>query len=397
MTIVLGAFFELTTHPASACDGRGLAEHALDPDAEANDHVAPTLPAPTLVRINRGRDEGGACGAGSCDGSGAIWIGVAAADDATPADRMGYRLAVMAGSPPHGFTVPMKPVRAFGGSNGQLWLEWDDGASDDQEAFSFTLQIVAIDLAGNESVPQTLMIADGGSGGCRIAGRAPPIGAGTIAVLVAVLLMMARRSKARRRVHGTLLAMLALGALAPRPARACSFGDTPHMLDPAAQTTDHVAPALAKPRLGRITRGQAGHGCSGTGTSCDDIGSINVVVAATDDATPAEKIGFRLSVVDGSPPHGLQLPAGAIRGYDDGIWLRWVDGMSDEQEPFLFMLQVVAIDLAGNESAPVAVVVSDSGSGGCRIAGRAPPLAPGTVAGLLGALFVIARRRRRTV
>ena len=80
----------------------------------------------------------------------------------------------------------------------QVWVDWWDGEGD-QEAFSFTLEVVAIDLAGNESAPQTLLIADGGSGGCRVAGRAPPLAPKTVAVLLLTTFAIVRRARRARR------------------------------------------------------------------------------------------------------------------------------------------------------------------------------------------------------
>ena len=74
--------------------------HTLDPDAQANDHVAPTLPPPTLFKIDRGHDTGGACGDSSCDGLGAIAFSVAATDDATPEDKWAMGLLCPAGGSP---------------------------------------------------------------------------------------------------------------------------------------------------------------------------------------------------------------------------------------------------------------------------------------------------------
>ncbi len=387
----------LGAREAHACDVGPPPPHALDPDAQETDRVAPALPPPAVYRIKRGHGNDG-CSADSCAGMAAIAISVSATDDATPPAKIGYRLTLLEGTLPHDMQLPATAIRTI--EDGQLWLDWGDGDSDDQESFVFTLQVVAIDLAGNESAPQTLMIADGGSGGCRLAGRAPPLAPGTLAGLLLALAALARRRpRHRQRTYPRssigLLVALAVGALAARPARACSFGDTPHTLDPEAQASDHVAPTLASPTLVRITRGQGSSGCGGSGSSCDDIGSIGVSVPATDDATPAAQIGFRLSVVGGTPPGGI--PTQAVRASNGELWLHWADGNSGDQEAFAFTLQVVAIDLAGNESAPQTLLIADGGSGGCRVAGRAPPLTPGTFAGLLVALAALARRRPRGV
>jgi hypothetical protein len=187
----------LAASPARACSLGLLTPHVLDPGAQATDQTPPTLPPPALFRIDRGQDSGGGCSGSSCDDIGAIAISVAATDDATPDDEIGYRLTLAAGRLPEGFVLPSTAVRTPRGTDGQIWIYWVDGKGD-QESFSFTLQIVAIDLAGNESPPQSLTIADPGTGGCRIAGRDRPSTSGLLALLALATAAAARR-RARRR------------------------------------------------------------------------------------------------------------------------------------------------------------------------------------------------------
>ena len=74
-------------------------------------------------------------------------------------------------------------------------LTWVDGASNDQEPIEFTLRVVAIDLAGNESAPQTVRVSDD-PGGCAIApARRPDSG---LAFVAAAALLLATRHRRRR-------------------------------------------------------------------------------------------------------------------------------------------------------------------------------------------------------
>ena len=55
---------------------------------------------------------------------------------------------------------------------GDLMLDWVDSATDGQPTLNFTLRVVAIDLAGNESAPQTVRINDDRAGARVRPGRA---------------------------------------------------------------------------------------------------------------------------------------------------------------------------------------------------------------------------------
>jgi hypothetical protein len=177
------------------------------------------------------------------------------------------------------------------------------------------------------------------------------------------------------------LASIALAAVLAhaRPGHACSIpGPTPHTIDPQRQETDHQAPTLAAPPPPRITRGRAAHraGCSSSANdSCDDVGLIDIALTASDDMSPPSAIGYRFSMVSGKLPDGLQLPTDAVRpGMGSSLVLAWIDEMTDTQEPFDFTVQIVAVDEAGNESAPQTLRIQDPGtSGGCQVGHRGSP------------------------
>jgi MYXO-CTERM domain-containing protein len=203
------------------------------------------------------------------------------------------------------------------------------------------------------------------------------------------------RTRAAAAIASIVLAAV-LGAA--RPSRACSIpGPTPHTIDPQRQATDHQAPTLPAPPPPKITRGRAAHraGCSSSANdSCDDVGLIDIALGATDDMSQPSAIGYRFSLVSGKLPDGLQLPADAVRpGTGSSVVLAWIDEMTDTQEPFDFTVQIVAVDEAGNESAPQTLRVQDPGtSGGCRVGdGRAG----GAVLALALLALAAPRRRRR--
>jgi len=192
-----------------------------------------------------------------------------------------------------------------------------------------------------------------------------------------------------------------LGALLhPTSARACDFaGPTAHTIDPALQATDHVPPVWpSPPRAQGVQRGRGPqqNGCGGTASSCDDIGIITITTGATDDTTAPGRVGYRLSQASGALPAGLSLPPDAVEPNPDGsLTLVWSDGATDNQDSFSFTLDIVAIDAAGNESAPQVLVIEDGRrDGACALAGRPRPWGWAGLASLL-VLGLVATLRRR--
>ena len=102
-------------------------------------------------------------------------------------------------------------------SDGEIWFNWTDG-TEDHEPIDFTLLVVAIDRAGNESAPQMVRVHDD-PGGCAIARPRRPY-RGLTFVAAAALLLAARRRKTPRGSTGSR-AGSALGGC--RPGRRSSF------------------------------------------------------------------------------------------------------------------------------------------------------------------------------
>jgi hypothetical protein len=182
---------------ALACSLVGPQPHIVDPAMQASDQVPPTLPAPLPARIKRGElSQQTGCGAqvSSCDDLGIIYITAQATDDMTPPEKIGYRLSLESGGLPPGLTLPPDPIEP-GEPSDQLLLYWSDGA--DQPRFAFTVRIVAIDLAGKESPPQFLLIADeqAGHAACAVARGGVPRPAVAAFAALAVLLATRRRRR----------------------------------------------------------------------------------------------------------------------------------------------------------------------------------------------------------
>jgi len=181
---------------ARACSVRGPSPYMVDPSMQATDQVPPTLPPLSVASLQRGKAQEG-CSSNSCEGVGTLAIAGAATDDITPDYGIGYRFSLVAGALPPYFSILLDQPSQATVSEGKLWLNWDDGATDDQETIDFTLRVIAIDKAGNESAPQTVRVTDDPGGACAIApARAPARGLAWVAVAV---LCLASRWRRRRR------------------------------------------------------------------------------------------------------------------------------------------------------------------------------------------------------
>jgi len=174
----------------------------------ALDSTPPEALAEMDVEVRRGRGpEQSGCGghsSTSLDDLGWVLLTFAApGDDRTPAEKMGYMVALTAGEPPEGMHFPSEPWRAFSHEEGAaLQLSWVDGASDDQESVDFTVTVTPMDLAGNQGPAFEVRIREGGSGefaGCTAASPSRPCGLVVQLVVLVGLLLLARRTGAARR------------------------------------------------------------------------------------------------------------------------------------------------------------------------------------------------------
>jgi hypothetical protein len=201
----------------------------------------------------------------------------------------------------------------------------------------------------------------------------------------------------------TFLALLAaLTALVPaRDAAACDVAaPSPLVVDAAEKAVDHTPPSAPTGVTTSVRRGRGPQkqGCGATSaTSCDDVGTITLAPTATDDRTPAAKLGYRVRLVAGALPAGASLPAGAVVPFQGLLPITWIDGAEDDQEVIDFTVTLTAVDLAGNEgpaSAPVHVT-DPGGSAGCRVRGAGDAASAALLAGLILAARAIRRGRRR--
>ena len=118
-----------------------------------------------------------------------------ATDDLSPTNKIGYRLTAVAGTAPTAASWIRGALR--GNGDGTLTLRWNENDGGNGGDFYFTLQLVAIDAAGNESAPQTVKVY--GADGCRVGGQHARGGFTPLVVVLAVLSAAARRPRQRPR------------------------------------------------------------------------------------------------------------------------------------------------------------------------------------------------------
>jgi len=146
--------------PARACEPIGIIPFTVTPST--NDMVGPTLPPIPPPVIERAEQSSpGDCGS-NCRRAGSVSIAALATDDLTA--HPGYRFTLIAGTLPGAFVLPSFPIQALGDR-----VVLFGAAGEDEGALDYTLQVVAVDAAGNESGTQTVRVyAD--QVGCAIAG-----------------------------------------------------------------------------------------------------------------------------------------------------------------------------------------------------------------------------------
>ena len=197
----------------------------------------------------------------------------------------------------------------------------------------------------------------------------------------------------RRGTVGLAVFLVLAAPFFPGRARACEPNiPQAHTIDPAQVGVDQTPPQLAQPTVGELHNNETGGGgCIGS-SKCGWDHSARLTGLATDDTTPVDRIGYRVTLVAGDASGltlGLSIPSVA-RG-DDSLLLFW-----DGDDDFDFTAQLIAIDAAGNESAPATVHIS-SGGGGCSVGHR--PASHGVALALLALALATAAarplRRRR--
>lgn len=161
-----------------------------------------------------------------------------------------------------------------------------------------------------------------------------------------------------------LLSLFAAGVTSfaappPRLAGACSLaGNEPHTLDTAAHGSDTTPPTAvtAARTVNRYFADDAGGCGGGQVATCGDYGLITLTLSgATDDATPAAELGYRITITDGTPPPGFRGVDEDVRGPEVYIYFD-----VDDPNPVEFTLEIRAVDLNGNLGPATEILISDA-------------------------------------
>lgn len=177
-----------------------------------------------------------------------------------------------------------------------------------------------------------------------------------------------------------VLAVLALAV--PRDADACfEPAYEQHELD-RSQLADTVKPSPVAISMW-IEEPDSG-GCMTPGTKCGQPSGrrLVVMVSASDDQTPPDRIGYRVTVTAGTAP--FHVP-GDVRPFEDQ--LSFPLGEADVD----FELAIRAIDLNGNIGPATYTQVASSANEGCASHRAGHAVSFGLVAIVVG--FVVRRRR----
>lgn len=162
------------------------------------------------------------------------------------------------------------------------------------------------------------------------------------------------RYSLRMRVGDYGLAFLiAMGPSIPRPTGACSIlprfnadvGEQPMTPGDTTPPTFGVTYRIERPNNFQ------GGGCDHV---CAQFGYIVFEPTPMDDRTPVEFVRYRFEIVDGTPPTYAYFEGTEYRiDYDGTIGLSFDKDTGD----FTFDVKITAIDLGGNESAPVVLTI----------------------------------------
>ncbi|MCB9684949.1 MAG: hypothetical protein H6738_15475 [Alphaproteobacteria bacterium] len=146
-----------------------LTEDLLFQASTASDVSAPRAGEVLSWTITRGRKPAASgTTADSCEEIGIIEVAMQRpADDTDTDDTVGYLPVIREGDTPDGMVLPDTPL-----SGPNVRILWNDGAVNQQDAIEFTLNLIAVDTAGNVggSSEDIEIFDDGVGAACDVAG-----------------------------------------------------------------------------------------------------------------------------------------------------------------------------------------------------------------------------------
>lgn len=159
--------------------------------ADPDDQTPPATPQVEVENIERAREpqrSGCAKMATSCDDVARIKLVVEPAPDA---EEVGYDFEIT-GDAPAGLISGGRHIgpRSVQDADGHIYLRWHE--EEDFDAFSFELEIWAVDRAGNRSLESQRLKIQSDGNGCATAGTGPDVGG--MVLLVAALWRRRRKS-----------------------------------------------------------------------------------------------------------------------------------------------------------------------------------------------------------
>lgn len=169
----------------------------LEIEANPSDLSPPSAPTVTLVKVQRGddwgQDDGCFTNVGtSCDGVAYVLLHVEAQDDTSPLRDLGYLVETTSTR----FDVSATPVRSD--DRGEILVSFH-GTDNGEADLRATLEITAVDKAGNISLKSTPLKVTNKGSGCRVARNTPTGLLWTLAMLLTLMLRQRRHNGLSKR------------------------------------------------------------------------------------------------------------------------------------------------------------------------------------------------------
>jgi uncharacterized protein (TIGR03382 family) len=188
LALAASALVAAAPKPAEACTWPMPTTFEPDPDSDPN---GTPLRQPAAVARTSAYSSGG-CTEGECSGQPLLYIMIETEDGVTSIDDIGFEITPRDGARPLPFEGPVRAYYIDGDGYAVIYVPFDDTVSN-----LGSLEIVAIDRAGNRSESTIVPIQRERDGGCQAASG---VTSSWLWILLAILAVMRRdRAKACER------------------------------------------------------------------------------------------------------------------------------------------------------------------------------------------------------